>query len=123
PDAPPLIEMLIESAVASYTSLTLLNSKQLLASARYDRVDRITEVQRTIFRTAQALAAYAETTDAKERAFAAIRQPETHPQPPKATTPEEQALVDRKARKEQAWREFMNRGFEGEPPSERDEDY
>jgi hypothetical protein len=123
PDAPPLIEMLIESAVASYASLTLLNSKQLLASARYDRIDRITEVQRTVFRTAQALAAYSETSDAQERRLAAIRRPETCATPEVASSPEEAELTEAKRRKDAAWHKFMTEGFSGAPPSERIEDY
>jgi hypothetical protein len=125
PNPPAIVAALLESAVASFTSLILVTSKQSLGSGRIDRIERLhslqVEVQRVLFRTVRALATYAETTDAKERSLAAIRTPETQPGPPKAVTPEEQALTERKARKEQAWREFMNRGFEGEPP--RDEDY
>lgn len=127
PNPPAIVGVLIDSAVASYLSLLLVTSKHSLAM-RIDRLERVhalqVEVQRVLFRTVRALTAYAESPEARRRALerldTAIGKPEPTPTP---LTPDEQALADRKARKEAAWRSFMNTGFQGEPPSERLEDY
>jgi hypothetical protein len=121
---------LVKSAIASYAVVAEVSRRLPLAFGRIGRLrslhELLIEAQRNLFRCLNALRVDSESPAAQEarrqRVLAEIRAPEPTPTPV-PLTPEQQAAADRKARREQAWREFANRGFEGEPPSERDEDY
>lgn len=70
PDPPAIVTALLESAVASYSNLILESSRHYRGSGRLDRITRthalIVESIRVLFRTVRALAAYADTPEARE---------------------------------------------------------
>lgn len=118
---------LVLSAKLSYVVLQKAFNK-FLKQRRFKRFDATIEAlgrtQGTLRRALEGLELLKpdpEVAQQRERDRIAASRPT--PEPPKPLTPEEQALADRKARKDKAWRDFMNTGFQGEPPSERDEDY
>lgn len=127
PDPPAIVAGLVESAIASFSSLIKLTSLQSAGSIRIDRMERVhalqVEAQRNLFRVSKALAAYSETSDAQERRLSAIRRPQAGATPEVASTPEEAELTEAKRRKDAAWHKFMTDGFSGAPPSDRIEDY
>jgi hypothetical protein len=70
PDPPAVVVALIESAVASFTSLTAVTCGKTIGSLRIDKLERAhalqVEAQRTLYRAVRALAAYADTPEARE---------------------------------------------------------
>lgn len=70
PDPPAVVVALIESAIASYTSLAAVTCGKQIGSLRIDRLERAhalqVEAQRTLYRAVRALAAYADTPEARE---------------------------------------------------------
>lgn len=70
PDPPAIVMALLESALNGFTSLLQVSSKQTIGYGRLDRLERLhslqVETQRVLFRTVRALAAYADTPEARE---------------------------------------------------------
>jgi hypothetical protein len=70
PDPPAVVVALIESAIASFTSLTAVTCGKQIGSLRIDRLERAhalqVEAQRTLYRAVRALAGYADSPEGRE---------------------------------------------------------
>jgi hypothetical protein len=70
PDPPAVVVALIESAIASFMSLSAVTVGKTIGSLRIDKLERAhalqVEAQRTLYRAVRALAAFADTPEARE---------------------------------------------------------